>query len=226
VTDDPTVPLASEGYPLIGVSLAAAVLFWLLARSTGGAAGRVLSTLAVVALVVAGFFVNFFRDPRRLPPRGSNLVVSPADGKIVTLESNVEEQRFLHRPTTKISIFMSPLNVHVNRAPIEGEVVSVSYNHGKFFAAFAEKASLDNEQNAVLMRGTDGREVLFVQIAGFLARRIVCKVGPGDRLARGERMGMIKLGSRLDVYIPGRVVLNVKNGDMVVAGETVLGVLS
>jgi phosphatidylserine decarboxylase len=226
VANDPTIPLASDGYPLIGISLGVALALWVASGSTHGAAATLLAWLAVVALVFAAFFVNFFRDPRRTPPRGSGLVLSPADGRIVAVEADVEESRFLHRPATKVSIFMSPLNVHVNRAPIDGEVVTVRYNPGKYFAAFSEKASLDNEQNAVVMAGEGGRDVLFVQIAGFLARRIVCRVKPGDHLARGERMGMIKLGSRVDVYIPGRVALSVKNGDSVVAGETVLGILS
>lgn len=226
MANDPTIPLASDGYPLIAFSLGAALALWFASGSTQGATATALGWLALVALVLAGFFVNFFRDPRRTPPRGTGLVLSPADGKIVALESGVEEGRFLHRPATKISIFMSPLNVHVNRAPIDGQVVTVQYNPGKYFAAFSDKASLDNEQNAVVMAGEGGRDVLFIQIAGFLARRIVCRVKPGDRLARGERMGMIKLGSRVDVYIPGGVALSVKNGDTVVAGETVLGVLS
>ena len=129
-------------------------------------------------------------------------------------------------PAARLSIFMSPLDVHVNRAPVDGEVVGVHYNPGKYFAAFSDKASLDNEQNAIVMRASDGRCVAFVQIAGFLARRIVCRVREGDRLRRGQRVGMIKLGSRVDIYIPGRVTLRVRPGDRVTAGVSVLGVLS
>jgi phosphatidylserine decarboxylase len=152
-------------------------------------------------------------------------VISPADGEVIIAEPDVDEPRFLHGRAAKISIFMSPLNVHVNRAPVDGEIVGVHYNAGKYFAAYAEKASLDNEQNAIVMRGDDGRGIVFVQIAGFLARRIVCRVRAGDRCRRGERVGMIKLGSRVDVFIPGDVDLSVKLGDRVRAGETVLGVL-
>ena len=226
MAEDGAIPLAGEGYAPIGICFGAALLLWLASRTSRGGASTALFTLAIVLLALGVFFVNFFRDPRRTTPRGSNLVISPADGTIVALEAEADEPRFLERPATKISIFMSPLNVHVNRAPIEGDVVRVSYNPGKFLPAFAEKASLDNEQNAVLMRGGDGREVLFIQIAGLIARRIVCRVRAGDHLARGQRMGMIKLGSRVDVFVPGRFAPNVKNGDRVVAGETVLGVLS
>lgn len=219
------IPLARDGYPLIGGCLAAALVCGLLGAVASGAWATGLHLATLVALVLAGFFANFFRDPERHPPAGPGLVISPADGKIIIVERDVDEPRFLHGRAAKISIFMSPLNVHVNRSPVDGEVVGVHYNAGKYFAAYAEKASLDNEQNAIVMRGDDGRGIAFVQIAGFLARRIVCHVKPGDRCGRGERVGMIKLGSRVDVFIPGNVDLSVELGDRVRAGETVLGVL-
>lgn len=219
------IPLARDGYPLIGGCLAAAVVFGLLAAVASGWWASLLQLATLIALVLTGFFVNFFRDPERHPPSGAGLVISPADGEVIIAEPDVDEPRFLHSRAAKISIFMSPLNVHVNRAPVDGEIVGVHYNAGKYFAAYAEKASLDNEQNAIVMRGDDGRGIAFVQIAGFLARRIVCHVRPGDRCRRGERVGMIKLGSRVDVFIPGDVDLSVKLGDRVRAGETVLGVL-
>ncbi|HEY8514273.1 MAG TPA: phosphatidylserine decarboxylase family protein [Candidatus Binatia bacterium] len=219
------IPLAADGYPLIGGSAGIAVVAALLATVTGGAVSTVLVVLAVAMAVLAAFFVNFFRDPERKTPEGANLVISPADGRVIVAEPSVDEPRFLHGRAAKVSVFMSPLDVHVNRAPIDGEVTGVFYNPGKYFAAFAEKASLDNEQNAVVMRSDDGRQVAFVQIAGFLARRIVCRVRPGDRCRRGERVGMIKLGSRVDVFIAGDVELNVKVGERVRAGETVLGVM-
>jgi len=221
----PRIPLARDGYPLIGGCLAAAAVAGLLASVTTGWAASVFQLVALVALVGFGFFLNFFRDPERHAPSGAGLVISPADGKIIVAETEVDEPRFLRSRAAKISIFMSPLNVHVNRAPVDGEVTGVHYNAGKYFAAYADKASLDNEQNAIVMRGDDGRTIVFVQIAGFLARRIVCRVRAGDRCGRGERVGMIKLGSRVDVYIPGGVDIRVKLGDRVRAGETVLGVL-
>jgi phosphatidylserine decarboxylase len=219
------IPLAREGYPLIGVFGAATVVAALLALIAHGTLAWVLGIVALAALVLAGFFVNFFRDPERVTPAAPDLVVSPADGKVIVVDANADEPRFLASRAAKISVFMSPLDVHVNRAPVDGEVVGVHYNHGKYFAAYAEKASLDNEQNAIVMRAADGRGLAFVQIAGFLARRIVCRVRPGDRCRRGERVGMIKLGSRVDIFIPGNVDLKVKLGDRVRAGETVLGVL-
>lgn len=219
------IPLARDGYPLIGGCLAAAVVAGLLAWVTSGWLASVLQLVALVALVGTGFFLNFFRDPERETPQGEGLLVSPADGEIIIVEPDVDEPRFLHSRAAKVSIFMSPMNVHVNRAPLDGEVTAVHYNPGKYFAAWAEKASLDNEQNAIVMRSDEGRSLVFVQIAGFLARRIVCRVGAGTRCRRGERVGMIKLGSRVDVYVPGNVELRVKLGDRVTAGETVLGVL-
>lgn len=222
---DRGIPLARDGYPLIGGCVAAAVVAGLLACATSGWLSSAFQVLTLLAVVGTGFFLNFFRDPERHAPQGDNLVVSPADGEIIIAESDVDESRFLKDRAAKISIFMSPMNVHVNRAPVDGEVTGVHYNAGKYFAAWAEKASLDNEQNAIVMRSDEGRSIVFVQIAGFLARRIVCRVGAGTRCRRGERVGMIKLGSRVDVFIPGNVELRVKLGDRVTAGETVLGVL-
>lgn len=223
---DPRIPLAPDGYPLIGGCLGAAAVLFLAAALASGAVATALLVLATASLVGAGFFVNFFRDPHRETPCGEALVVSPADGKVIAVERDGVEPRFLRGPAAKISVFMSPLDVHVNRAPVDGEVVAVHYNPGKYFAAFSEKASLDNEQNAVVMRAADGRLLVFVQIAGFIARRIVCRVAAGDRCRRGQRVGMIKLGSRVDIYVPGRVTLRVGPGDRVTAGVTVLGELS
>lgn len=222
---DTRIPLARDGCPLIVGCLVAAAAAGLLAWLTSGTASRVLGGVAIVMAVLAGFLVNFFRDPERVPPEGPGLVVSPADGRVIVAEQGVDEPRFLKTRAAKVSVFMSPLDVHVNRSPVDGEVVGVHYNPGKYFAAYADKASLDNEQNAVVMRTADGRGIVFVQIAGFLARRIVCRLKPGDRCRRGERVGMIKLGSRVDVYIEGDVDLTVKLGDRVTAGQTVLGVL-
>jgi phosphatidylserine decarboxylase len=219
------IPLARDGYPPIVGCFASAAVAAVLAAVTSGMASRVFGMVAVVMAVFGVFFLNFFRDPRRTPPAGTGLVVSPADGRVIVAEQSVDEPRFLRTRAVKVSVFMSPLDVHVNRSPVDGEVIGVHYNEGKYFAAFADKASLDNEQNAVVMRTAEGRGVAFVQIAGFLARRIVCRVRAGDRCSRGERVGMIKLGSRVDVFIEGDVELSVKLGDRVTAGETVLGVL-
>jgi len=171
---------------------------------------------ALVPLVVGvGFSLFFFRDPERVPPADERVVVSPADGRVLA----VVEDRALEAPATRISIFMSPLDVHVNRNPVTGVVRDVTHTLGKFRAAFADKASLDNERNALVL-DSGGRRYLVVQIAGALARRIVCHVGPGDPVRRGERFGMIMFGSRVDFYLPSGVVPVVRAGDRVHAGTT------
>lgn len=179
--------------------------------------------LAVPVLVLGLFLAWFFRDPTRTPLGGVNDLVSPADGRVLAAEAGFVDDRFLNETVTRISIFMSPVDVHVNRNPLDGEVLAVHYNPGRYFAAYSLKASLDNEQNAVVMKASEGRRLAYVQIAGFLARRIVCNLAAGDRCVRGERMGMIKLGSRVDIFVPGSFRLDVQPGDRVSAGETILG---
>lgn len=217
--------IAPDGRKELLVSGAVAAVAWVASALASGVLGTILLVVAVVATVVALFLLNFFRDPARTPPGDARQVVSPADGRILIAEPAVEENRFLRRTAAKISIFMSPIDVHVNRAPVDGEVIGVHYNPGKYLAAFSEKASLDNEQNAVVLRANDGREIAFIQIAGLVARRIVCRIARGDRVARGQRVGMIKLGSRVDIFVPGEFKLRVAPGDRVTAGETVLGEL-
>jgi phosphatidylserine decarboxylase len=179
--------------------------------------------LAVPAGVLTLFIVNFFRDPERVVPPGDDLVTAPADGKVVAIVDQVEEPRFLQRTCRRVSIFMSPLNVHVNRVPVSGKVVAVRHQPGRFHAAFLDKASELNEQNAVVVEDARGERVLFVQIAGQLARRIVCHLRPGDTVERGARYGMIMFGSRLDLYLPAGVELRVRVGERVAAGSSVIG---
>ena len=174
-------------------------------------------------IVFAGLVVNFFRDPERVVPGGDQLVTAPADGKIVAITDVIREERFLQRPCRRISIFMSPLNVHVNRAPVDGTVLQVQHSAGEFHAAFLDKASEFNERNAVVVEDRRGERILFVQIAGQLARRIICKIGVGDHVTRGDRYGMIMFGSRLDLYVPAMVKLHVAIGDRTTAGETIIG---
>jgi phosphatidylserine decarboxylase len=166
------------------------------------------------------FLLYFFRDPERVPPAGERAVVSPADGRVLAVVAEREE-RFLAAAATRVSIFMSPLDVHVNRNPVAGTVERVEHTPGKFRAAFADKASLDNERNAVVL-AAGGRRYLMVQIAGALARRIVCRLAPGDRVERGARFGLIMFGSRMDLYLPAGVRPVVKAGDRVRAGATVV----
>jgi phosphatidylserine decarboxylase len=176
--------------------------------------------IVAVSAVFLGLTVNFFRDPERTSPAGENLVLSPADGKIISIRQ-LEEKEFLRSGASVISIFMSPLNVHVNRNPISGRVKHLRYVKGEYFAAFEDKASEKNEQMIIGIDGLRGR-VLFKQIAGFLARRIVCTLKMDDTVKAGERFGMIKFGSRVDVFVPASASVRAKVGDDAVAGESVL----
>ncbi len=180
--------------------------------------------LAVVGVLFTLFFLWFFRNPDRTPPPGTGLVVSPADGKVVYC-GDAPPGRYTAAAGKKVSIFMSPLDVHVNRAPLSGRIASVRYHKGRFHAANVDKASLLNEQNGVTIVTPEGREVTYVQIAGWIARRIVCDVKEGDAVVQGRRVGMIRFGSRLDVYLPPDARVQVALGDRVRAGETVVGVL-
>ncbi len=187
--------------------------------SGGGLLGFGLYWLGAFFLVMAFLIFNFFRDPDRQISANSQAVVSPADGRVV----QVEEESFEGRPLRRVSIFMSPLDVHVNRSPIAGTIKAVSYHKGSFRVASQSRASVENEQNVFTICGERG-EVVVKQIAGVLARRIVFWKKPGDRLERGERVGMIKFGSRVDVLVDPRVELQVKVGDHVRAGSSILGI--
>ncbi len=205
-------PIARDGWGVIGT--VAGVLGTV--AVVGVLAGH---PWAVLPLVVGlAFSLYFFRDPERTPPPDGRVVVSPADGRVLGVEP-MREDVFLSAPTTRISIFMSPLDVHVNRSPVTGTIELVRHTAGKFRAAFQDKASLDNERNAVVL-ASGGRRFLVVQIAGAVARRIVCHRGPGDRVGRGERYGMIMFGSRVDVYLPPDVKPTVRRGDRVRAGAS------
>jgi len=164
----------------------------------------------------------FFRDPDRIIPEGEGLIVSPADGKVIGIK-DVAEKMYLDAEVKEISIFMSPLDVHVNRAPCDGKVVVVRYFPGKFMAAYKDDASLKNEHINMII-ANEKEKVLVRQVAGFVARRAVCRAKEGDILKRGERYGIIKFSSRLDVYVPKDAEIKVRLGDKVKAGETVIAV--
>lgn len=166
----------------------------------------------------------FFRDPERVSPPRRGLILSPADGIVSLIEKAVppKELGMSGMPLTRVSVFMSVFNCHVNRSPVAGEVVSIAYRPGKFFNASLDKASADNERNSLRIRLEDGRELAVVQIAGLVARRIVCFAKPQDRLQAGDRFGLIRFGSRLDVYLPDGVTPLVSLGQTMVAGETVI----
>ena len=181
--------------------------------------------LILVAAFISGFSLNFFRDPdRTIAANGKpieKLLVSPADGKIVEIKAT-DEPEFLKGAATRISIFMSPLDVHVNRSPITGTVEYFRYVKGEFLVAHAPEATHRNER-AMIGLSNGSRKILFAQVAGYIARRIVCEAKVGDRLQAGERFGMIKFGSRVDIYLPPATNILVKSGEIVRAGETVLG---
>ncbi len=205
------MPIAREGWPYVVVLLLLGCLplvfrfYWL-----GG-----------VFLALAAFTLFFFRDPERVSPPGANLVLSPADGKVVVAGA-APDANPLGPGAIQISIFLSIFDVHVNRAPIAGRIAKVEYNRGEFLPAFDDKASLRNEQNAVTIE-EGSRRLVFKQIAGLIARRIVFRKQVGDTVAAGERVGMIKFGSRVDVFLPPGAVLRVKRGDRVSAGTSILG---
>lgn len=209
--------VAKEGVPFIVVSSLLAVAAIALAASTGS---PWLWTIAAVLTIVAVWVVYFFRDPEREGARGDRLVVSPADGKIVMI-TKVHEPAFIRGPAIRISVFMNIFSVHVNRYPVSGSVRYTHYNPGKFLNAAVEKASLENEQSSVGIESTIGR-VVVRQIAGLVARRILTYSRDGDLAAQGSRFGIIRFGSRVDVFVPTTCVIKVQLGEQVFAGLTVL----
>lgn len=205
-------PFAREGYPFIAGAAFVTVVFALLGWGI----------LTIACLLLTGFTAWFFRNPERMPPAGEKQVVSPADGKVIFI-GEVNEPRCGEFPVTKISIFMNVFNVHVNRVPVSGTVIDRFYNAGSFLNAALDKASLENEQCGLLVETADGQKVMFVQIAGLIARRIVTYPEIGDRIERGRRYGLIRFGSRVDVYLPAGSAVGVGLGELTKAGETVLG---
>lgn len=180
-------------------------------------------TLLLISLNI--FILYFFRNPRRIIPDHEDCIVAPADGKVIDIRE-CSEDLFPGENVFKISIFMSVFNVHVNRIPTSGRIIDVIYREGKFISANFDKASQFNERNALLLERDDKRKILFIQIAGLIARRIVCWVKKGDHVLRGERFGLICFGSRLDVFLPLETKISIRVGQRVTAGETILGYLS
>ena len=204
--------IAREGWPFLAVSVAAAAFVsWF--------AGWWSLPVWIVAL----FVLQFFRDPARHIPGDARTVVSPADGRIVVVEN--AEDPYLNRPAIKISVFMNVFNVHSNRAPVDGEVKQIWYHAGSFFNAALDKASLENERNALWLKTTTGHDVTCVQVAGLIARRILCYVKVDDALMRGQRYGFIRFGSRVDVYLPPGSIVKAALGDKVSASSTILAIL-
>lgn len=209
------IPVAAEGYPFIAwaalVTLVLAILGY--------------DLIALGGLVLTSFVLYFFRDPERVSPEEEDVVVSPADGKIILIERVFDDQ-FVKEHAYKVSIFMNIFNIHVNRFPFPGTVSQIKYSPGSFYAANTERASLENEFCALTITTPGRQKLAVVQMAGLIARRIVCWATKGDQLARGQRFGLIRFGSRVDLYLPLQIQLEVRLGQKVRAGETVLGYLS
>jgi len=202
--------IAREGWPFVAIALAATVVLAWLFGTVGG----------LVGLAALAFVVQFFRDPPREIPMQPGIVLSPADGRIVSVGKTRDP--FLDRDALKISVFMNVFNVHSNRSPVDGEVKNAWYRAGSFVNADLDKASDENERNALHLVTNEGRDVTCVQVAGLIARRILCYVKPGDALARGQRYGFIRFGSRVDVYLPADATPRAAVGDIVYAAESVL----
>jgi len=205
--------IAREGWPFLAIALVVAIALSFTS----------LWLLAAMAWLAFVFILQFFRDPARTVPTQAGAILSPADGKVVV----VGEARdpYLDRDALKISVFMNVFNVHSNRSPVDGDIVNAWYHPGSFVNAALDKASLENERNALHLRTATGVDVTCVQIAGLIARRILCYVKPGERLARGQRYGFIRFGSRVDVYLPLDATPRAAVGDKVYATETILAEL-
>lgn len=206
--------IAREGWPFIVASTGLALVAWWF----------VGFAWSLPLWLVTVFILQFFRDPKREPPQGTNLVIAPADGRIVSVERM--EDPYLKRDAIRLSVFMNVFNVHSNRSPVDGVVNDAWYSQGKFFNAALAKASASNERNALWIRTENGIDVTCVQIAGLIARRILCYVKAGERLRRGERFGFIRFGSRVDVYLPPASIPRARVGDKVYAGRSVLAELT
>ena len=213
-----STPLATEGLPFLVPSLGVTLLLFVLADSL-----PFLYFVGGFTLLVSLFIAFFFRNPRRSSSAPENAVIAPADGVVIYLGPAMEEH--LGVEMTKISIFMSVFSVHINRVPISARVLDTFYITGKFLDVRHEKATFENERKGLVLETAKGYKLVVVQVAGLIARRIVCYANKGDKLQRGTRYGLIRFGSRLDVYLPKESLLKVSMGQKTVAGETVLGLL-
>lgn len=210
------LPIAWEGIPFIitgiGLTFIVIILNW--------------DSLAIPLAVLTLFTIYFFRDPERTHVNDERAVFTPADGKVLSIENLHNGDYRLKDKAIKISIFMSIFNAHINRVPIKGKIAQLSYHPGKFFSANRDKASLYNEHNIVTLETDNKKKIIFVQIAGLIARRIACWVKKGDYVETGQRFGLIRFGSRLEVYLPPDSEIKVKKGEKVKAGQTIIGYLS
>jgi len=217
--------IAREGYPFLIFSLIGAIILYAVSATAHGYWLIIWRTLSVIVFLFALFTAYFFRDPERIVPYDDTALLAPADGTIIDIRE-VEEPLYLKDKVKRVSIFMSPFNVHINRTPITGVIDSVHYHPGKFLSAFKEKASLDNESILVGFNAQmDSRKIAVKLIAGLIARRIVFNKKEGDALRQGDRIGMIRFGSRAELFCPLSTEIRVKIGDKVNGGLTVMGVM-
>ncbi len=216
--DTVIVPIHRAGWPFIAAFAVASLLLGLLAAEP----------LGWVGLLATAWCAYFFRDPDRTTPTRDGLLVSPADGRVIMIVPAVPppELKMGDKPLTRVSVFLNVFNVHVNRVPADGTIVAAEYHPGAFLNAAMDKASDENERMAVRQRLPDGREIAYVQIAGLVARRIICTLKPGQTVKAGERFGLIRFGSRTDLYLPDGVAPLVCVGQSTIGGETVIADLN
>jgi phosphatidylserine decarboxylase len=212
---NPQVPVAREGYPFVGFAALCAV----------SSACLGFTWLTLLLLTATAFILYFFRDPERFTPEDPHLLVSPADGRVIMVDK-VEDHLFTGAEAWKVSIFMNVFNVHVNRIPFSGRVTKILYKPGRFYSADSVKGGLENEYCAAIIQTDQEKSIAVVQVAGLIARRIVCWLENGDDVTTGKRFGLIRFGSRVDLYLPAETAIMVNNGDRVRAGETPIGHLN
>lgn len=206
------------GYTTIGI--VAIISFILISLSFFINSNLIKSVLIIFALILIALTLNFFRDPERTTPTKNNIIVAPADGKIILIK-DIYDDKFINGKAKQVSIFMSIFNVHVNRIPVSGKIAYLKYHQGEYLTAYDDKASEKNERMEIGIETKSGK-VLFTQVAGFIARRIVCELKENQEVMIGNRFGMIKFGSRVDVIVPANWIVKVKKNDKVYAGETIL----
>lgn len=210
-------PIHKAGWPFIGIFAVITLIVMTFSH-----------TLGYLCLVLTGWCVYFFRNPIRVTPQGEGLVVSPGDGIVTKIEKAVppKELKWTKKPLTRVSTFLNVFDVHVNRAPVDGVISRIQYHPGKFFNASLDKASEFNERNSLLIQTPSGQEVLVVQIAGLIARRILCEATAGQEIKAGETFGIIRFGSRVDLYLPDGVEPQVVEGQRMIGGETIMADLN
>jgi phosphatidylserine decarboxylase len=207
-------PIHRAGWPFIALFLGVAFILLFFSQ-----------TLGIIGLALTGWCIYFFRNPKRVTPLGKGLIISPGDGIVTKIEKAIppKELNWSKTPVLRVSIFLNVFDVHVNRIPVEGIITKIQYHAGKFFNASLDKASQHNERNSLLIKTPSGQEVLVVQIAGLIARRILCNVKEGQEIHAGETFGIIRFGSRVDLYLPEGVYPQVIEGQRMIGGETIIG---